>query len=165
MRWLHGCAKLPTVGMSALFLFLSLSEKPGGKLKQTAFFSPHSDRLLFDFARASDQSHRHSDDVIFDWAEPRLVRDRRHPERHLMRAHCVAPSNVLPGLRWLKAIALHPDRQTHVIWRALRSNLASHPVLREERFEPVIARDIEGLIAFCEQAQARGDFIISVRVP
>ena len=53
--------------MSAVFMFLSLGQRAGGKLKQTAYFLLDTERLLFDFAKAIDQRRAQTDEVVFEW--------------------------------------------------------------------------------------------------
>ena len=125
--------------MNGVFMFLALGERPGGKLKQTAFFLVSTERLLFDFAKTVDHSRGDQpDDAVFEWTEPAEVPARSHPERTLSRRHCLTPGAVLPGLKWLQNRAPSDDR---------------------------LKRDILGLIAFCEHAHARGDYVVAVRVP
>ena len=124
--------------MSGVFMFLALGERPGGRLKQTAFFLVTTERQLFDFAKTSDHRGDQPDDVVFEWTEPAEVLARSHPERTFSRRDCLTPGAVLPGLKWLQARASSNDR---------------------------LKRDLHGLITFCEHAHARGDYVVAVRVP
>jgi hypothetical protein len=151
--------------MSGVFMFLALGERPGGKLKQTAFFLINSERLLFDLARAIDHRRDQPDDVVFEWAEPAEVLEHKHPERSFSRRNCLTPNTVLPGLKWLQVHAVGDEQVMRDIRQSLQTRLNGHPALEPGRFEKLIHRDINGLIAFCEHAEARGDYVVAVRVP
>lgn len=146
-------------------MFLSLSQRAGGKLKQTAFFLLDTERLLFDFAKAVDHMRAQPEEVVFEWAEPAEVTRRSQPERSLTPRDCLAPETALPGLRHLKRLAGRRDREIRQIWEALRQRLEAHAALTPARFESLVARDLDGLIQFCEEAEARGDVVVSIRVP
>jgi hypothetical protein len=151
--------------MSAVFMFLSLGQRAGGKLKQTAFFLLDTERLLFDFAKAIDHRRDQPEEVVFEWTEPAEVEKRSHPERSLLPRDCLDPQTMLPGLLFLKALSSNGDREVRKIWRALRERLKDHPALVPSRFETLFARDLDGLIRFCEEAESRGDVVVPIRVP
>lgn len=146
-------------------MFLSLSQRPGGKLKQSAFFLLHTERLLFDFAKAIDHRREQADDVVFEWTEPAEVVERRHPERSLTHRECLVPETVLPGLRFIRQLAANGDRDVGEVWQTLRERLESHPALAPEKLDRLLARDLDGLIQFCEEAETRGDVVVPIRVP
>ena len=146
-------------------MFLSLSQRAGGKLKQTAFFLLDTERLLFDFAKAIDHRRDQPEEVVFEWTEPAEVEKRSHPERSLSHRDCLDPQAMLPGLRFLQELSSNGDRDVPKIWRALRARLRDHPALAPSRFEALFARDLDVLIQFCEEAEARGDVVVPIRVP
>ncbi|MEO8679704.1 MAG: hypothetical protein ABI665_11700 [Vicinamibacterales bacterium] len=151
--------------MSAVFMFLAMSQRTGGKLKQTSFFLLDTERLLFDFAKAIDHRRAQTDEVVFEWTEPAEVGQRSHPERSLSPRDCLEPAAVLPGLRHLKRLAGRKDPEIREIWHTLRQRLEAHPALSPSRLEDLVARDLDGLILFCEEAETRGDVVVSIRVP
>lgn len=146
-------------------MFLSLGRRTGGKLKQTSFFLLDTERLLFDFAKAIDHRRDQPDEVMFEWTEPAEVEKRSHPERSLSPRDCLDPRAMLPGLRFLQELSSNGDPDARRIWRAQRARLDASPRLSPSRWRTLFARDLDGLIQFCEEAEARGDVVVPIRVP
>ena len=139
--------------MGVAFVMQSIAGRSKRDARVTGSFTLDS-RLLVAFADAAKARLDQPEDASLDWCEGQDYDDPISPRE------CYDPEEVTAGLSWLGALAKVGDKTSRDVWMEYMQGPFSPAA-----FVARLSRDLDGLIAFCGEAGARGDKLIGVWVP
>jgi hypothetical protein len=112
-------------------------------------------RLLVAFAEAvRDEGLDEPEDSTLEWV------DGQEYNAPLVPRGCHSPAAVVASLVWLRELARAGEDPSESVWLEHADGQFT-----AEAFSEMLARDLEGLLAFCDAARDRGDKVVGIWVP